>query len=135
MICKRCKSEKVHKNGKAFKSGKQKYFCTDCKYNFEEGASLRTSGKLSPSKVGMTLDEFKDKHDIEHIIVKTLKKLEKDMIYTKDDVVKMAGIPYGAQGLTSILEAQMNYYGKTGGKIYYSHPDTIQMLKDKAKLN
>lgn len=133
MICPRCKSEKAHKNGKAHKTGRQKYFCTECKYNFEDGSSLRA--KVLPSKVGMTLDEFRDKHDTEYIIKRTLEKLEVDMIYQKDDIVKMAGISYGMQGLGPILESQTNYYGKTGGKVYYSHPDTIKMLKDKAKLN
>ena len=133
MICKKCKSENVHKNGKAFKTGKQKYKCTDCGYNFEDGAKMQSvAGKL---KVGMSLSEFRDKHDVEYILNKTLDKLDNDTIYEKSDLIKMSGLPYSAQGLSSILESKNTYYGKTGGKIYYSHPDTIRMLKEQAKLN
>jgi len=131
MDCPKCKSTKTHKNGKEKGTGKQKYKCTACGYNYVDGIKPQFEHK----KIGMTLDEFRDKHDIEHIIKKTLAKLEKDLIYQKDDIVKLAGISYGAQGLGPILEAQSPYYGKTGGKVYYSHPDTIKMLKDKAKLN
>ena len=130
MICKKCGSGDVYKNGKN-KYGQQKYRCKGCSYNFE-GDTVPGGTK---HKIGMTLDEFKNKHDVEHIVMKTLEKLDKDIIYSKDDIVKLAAISYGAQGLTPILEAQILYYGKTGGKTYYSHPDTIQMLKDKAKLN
>ena len=130
MNCKYCDSEKTYKNGFA-DTGKQVYMCRDCNRTFSEGSADR---KFKP-KVGMTLDQFKDKFDVEHIVKKTLSQLDKDIIYQKDDIVKLAGISYGAQGLTPILEAQTSYYGKIGGKTYYSHPDTIKMLKEQAKLN
>ena len=128
MECKRCKSENTYKNGKAAKSGKQQYRCKDCGYSFEEG-------KYNKSNFGMSLEEFRDKHDVEFIITKTLSKMDKNMIYEKSDIVKMSGLPYGAQGLTNILESKKEYYGKISGKVYYSHPDTIKMLKEQAKLN
>ncbi len=133
MDCPKCKTENTHKNGKAVKSGKQKYRCNDCGYNFEDGVAPKQI--ISKTKVGMTLDEFRNKHDIEHIITKTLDKLDKNLVYEKADLIKLSGLPYSAQGLGTILEAKNEYYGKTGGKVYYSHPDTIKILKAHAKLN
>jgi len=132
MNCPRCQSSKTHKNGKEL-SGKQKYFCNECKYNFTED-----SVSLSPvpkTKIGMSLDEFRDKHDVEHIVAKTLKKLDKNLIYEKGDLIKLSGLSYGTQGLSAILESQSAYYGKIGGRVYFSHPDTIKTLKEQAKLN
>ena len=86
MNCKKCNSEKTYKNGKAMKSGKQKYHCNDCGYNFEDGSVLRESSK---PKVGMSLDEFRDKHDVEYIIGKTLSQLSKDMIYQYQHLTDM----------------------------------------------
>ena len=130
MKCLKCGSEKVHKNGHA-KSGKQKYKC-ECGYNFEGDTTPRGGVK---HKVGMTLDEFRDRHDVEYIIGNTLDKLDNGMIYEKNDLIKMSGLPYGAQGLSTILDSKTAYYGKISGKVYYSHPDTIKLLKDQAKLN
>jgi len=133
MKCSRCQSESTHKNGKSI-TGKQKYRCNDCGYNFEEGVTPREAAPVK-HKVGMSLDEFRDKHDVEYIINKTLDKLDAGVIYEKADLVKLSGLPYSAPGLTTILESNTRYYGKISSKIYYSHPDTIKMLKDQAKLN
>ena len=133
MNCTKCQSDKTFKNGKEVKTGKQKYYCRACGYNFVDGVVPRH--KPSPAKVGMTLEEFRNKHDVEHIITKTLNKLDKNIVYEKADLIKLSGLPYSAQGLSTILETKGEYFGKTGGKIYYSHPDTIRTLKEQAKLN
>jgi transcription initiation factor TFIIIB Brf1 subunit/transcription initiation factor TFIIB len=129
MNCPRCQSENTFKNGRDSRSKRQMYVCKDCKRAFTEQTQ-----KEKP-KVGITLDEFREKHDVEYIITNTLSKLDSNLIYEKADIVKLAGISYNAQGLTAILESKKAYYGKTGGKTYYSHPDTINMLKEQAKLN
>ena len=87
------------------------------------------------NKLSLATDDLKEYKPIQYIIGKTLSQLSKDMIYEKNDLVKMSGLPYSAQGLSTILESRSAYYGKISGKIYYSHPDTIKMLKDQAKLN
>lgn len=134
--CPKCGGDKIHKNGKERKTGKQKYHCVPCKYDFTEGVIPRTfEPKQSPaSKIGISLEEFRDKHDVEYILKKTMGKLDANLIYDKNDIVKLSGLPYNAQGLNTILESMTNFYGKTGGKTYYSHPDTIKMLKTDAKL-
>lgn len=132
MNCPKCQSDKTHKNGKEKKTGKQKYYCRDCKYNFVEGVVPQQI--TTKTRVGISLEEFRDKFDVEYIINKTLGKLDANLIYDKNDIVKLSGLSYNAQGLNTILESLTAYYGKTGGKIYYSHPDTINMLKEQAKL-
>lgn len=133
MICKKCNSERVGIHDKHYTKNKVRMKCADCKHTWSEE---KTTPEIQDNpKVGMSLDEFRDKHDVEFIIGKTLEKLDRDMIYEKNDLVKMSGLPYGAQGLSTILESKSTYYGKISGKVYYSHPDTIKMLKDQAKLN
>jgi len=126
MICKRCNSDKVHKNGHT-KSGKQKYKC-ECGYNFEEGMKVK-------NKVGMSLEEFRERHDVDYIVQKTLDTLDPGIIYEKNDICKLTGLRPGYPGLAPTIEAAKSYYGKVGSNMYFSHPDTIMQLKDDAKLN
>jgi len=132
MECPKCKHN-AHKNGRD-EHGTQKYRCSKCKCNFTENSSTATNEPPPKVKIGMTLNEFRDKHDIEHIVNKTLKKLRPDLIYEKNDIVKLAALNYSAPGLGTVLESKTEYYGKAGSKIYYSHPDTIKALKEQAKL-
>jgi len=128
MKCKNCDSEKTHKDGRDASTGKQVYKCRDC------GKTFTDTTQVKP-KLGMTLDQFRDKHDVEHIVTKTLELLSGDLVYEKNDVIKLSGLSHGTPGMTAILESKSQFYGKIGGKIYFSHPDTIKMLKEQAKLN
>ena len=130
MNCPNCNSEKVHKNGKHPATGKQKFRCTQCGKEFNED----TGGEAKP-KVGMTLDQFRSKHDVDYILDKALKSLEKDMIYEKSDVLKIANLSPSYPGVTAVLEAASSYYGKISQRMYFSHPDTISELKKHAKIN
>ena len=127
MECKKCSST-MHKNGIAA-SGKQQWRCPDCGHNF--------TGDATPSKpkLGMTLDQFRSKHDVDYIVNEALQKLDKDLVYEKPDLYKLCSLAASTQGLGSALESRSDYYGKTGGKLYFSHPDTIRTLKEQGKLN
>jgi hypothetical protein len=131
MKCKHCDSDNTNKNGHDPENGKQVYKCRDC------GKTFRDSTKPSKAKpkVGMTLDQFRDKHDVEYIITKTLDSLASDLVYEKNDIIKLSGLSHGTPGMTAILESKSQYYGKIGGKVYFSHPKTIKDLKEQAKLN
>jgi len=131
MNCPRCKSEKTHKNGKSIK-GKQKYFCTDCRFNFDDGTIPK---EMLKPKVGMSLHEFREKHDVDFIVEKILDGLDPEIIYEKNDIIKLTGLRPGYPGLSPTIEAQKNYYGKVGSIMYFSHRDTITKLKNDAKLN
>jgi len=129
MACTHCNSENVRIKD----VNRRRWYCRDCGKTYTVPAE-GDPPKPSKAKIGMTLNEFRDKHDIEHIVDKTLKKLRPDLIYEKNDIVKLAALNYSAPGLGTVLESKSEYYGKAGSKIYYSHPDTIKELKEQAKL-
>lgn len=134
MKCKKCGSERVHKNGVDARTGKQQYRCREC------GSSklpIMDDSEETPSKrpsVGMTLSEFRSKHDVDFIVKRTLSQLDKNMIYEKSDICKLTGLRAGYPGLSQTIDDQKKYYGKVGSNMYFSHPDTIAELKDQAKL-
>jgi len=83
----------------------------------------------------MTLDQFRDKHDVAHIVKKVLESLDPELIYEKNDIYQMAKLGASCPGLKDAIESNEKYYGKVaGGKLYFSHPDTIARLKDQVKM-
>jgi len=130
MNCPKCNSEKNHKNGKE-RSGKQKYHCTACGYNFTSDSVMK---KPTPH-VGISLTEFRSKFDVDFITKETLDKLDPNVIYEKNDIIKLSGLRPGYPGLSATIEAQKDYYGKIGSTLYFSHPNTIAELKSQAKLS
>lgn len=132
MDCPLCGS-KSHKNG--FENGIQKYHCTNelcTKRNFTDNTNP-LSGVVK-SKVGMSLNEFRERHDVDYIVAKTLAKLDRNMIYEKSDICKLTGLRAGYPGLSQTIEDAKAYYGKVASTLYFSHPDTITELKEQAKL-
>ena len=132
MICPRCNSEKTHKNGKDQK-GMQKYKCS-CGYNFDEGIAAKNDPVVK-HKIGMSLNDFREKFDVDFIVQKTLSGLDPEIIYEKNDIIKLTGLRPGYPGLSPTIEAAKDYYGKVGSTMYFSHKDTILNLKNDAKLN
>jgi len=127
MKCKDCNSPNVVKNG--FINGVQQYKCKDC------GSKKKHADVPEQRpKVGMTLEEFREKHDVDYIVKHTLDKLDPNMIYEKNDIIKLTGLRPGYPGLTPTIENQKSYYGKVGSMMYFSHPKTIAELKEQAKL-
>lgn len=128
MECKHCNSTNV-----IIKDSKlNRYKCKDCGRSFRPN---NTYPEKESTKIGMTIQQFRAKHDIDYIVHEALKRLDKDTIYEKADLYKLCGLSASTQGLGAALESHGKYYGKTNGKLYFSHPDTILMLKNQAKLN
>ena len=135
MNCIKCGS-KAHKNGFEL-NGLQKYKCTECKYNFNDG-QLDEKPKAETPKVGMSLGEFKSKYDTDFIVneklSKAMKSLSRNLIYEKADIVKISGLPASYPGFKDVLDGFADQQGRTNSKVFYSHPDTIAELKRQAKL-
>jgi len=129
MKCKHCESENVTFKDRA----NNRYKCKDCGKTFIFHGDSETV-ETKP-KIGMSLLQFRAKHDVDYIVSNTLKKLDKNTIYEKADLYKLCGLSASTQGLGAALEAHGDYYGKTNSKLYFSHPDTIELLKKQAKLN
>lgn len=128
MNCTHCGSLKTQKHGKEPSTGKQRYKCMSCGKQFTPG------GIPNKPKIGMTLEEFKKRYDLEYKIKTALESLEKDMIYEKADICQLAGVSVSASGTTSILDKFSDYQGRAGGKVLFSHPSTIKMLIETAKM-
>lgn len=135
MICPKCNLENTHKNGKT-KKGKQKYYCNECNYNFEEGVKPRSFIRKTSTrpKVGISLEEFREKYDVDFIVEKTMKLLDAETIYEKSDVYKLTGLSASYPGLSAAIDNQKEFQGRAGGRTLYSHPKTIEMLKESAKM-
>ena len=135
MNCPNCNSEKVYKNGKEPGSGKQKYKCGDCGKSFYDSYEKGPVITKSKPAVGISLTEFRAKFDVDFIVKETVEKLDPNVIYEKNDIIKLSGLRPGYPGLSATIEAQKNYYGKIGSTLYFSHPRTIEELKSQAKLS
>ena len=129
MKCPNCSSEHIMKNGHA--DGVQQFKCRDCGRSFNSNTALKTDllKMEKKSQIGMTLEQFRQKHDVDYIVEKTLKQLSKGMIYEKTDVTKLTGLRSGYPGLSAALENATEYKGKAGGTGYWGHPETINQLK------
>lgn len=129
MNCTYCNSEKTSKNGKEPSTGKQRYKCTDC------GRQFTPEGEpTSKPKIGMTLEEFKKRYDLEYKVKTALESLDKGMIYEKADVCQLAGVSVSAPGINNIMDKFGEYQGRAGGKVLFSHPSTIKTLIESAKM-
>lgn len=134
MICPRCKSEKAHKNGKAHKTGRQKYFCTECKYNFEDGSVLKASVKPKQTGDVISLGELRERHDVDYRVVEALKNLKKDEFIDKDVLIRRIGLRPGYPRLSATIDSHKEYFGKADSKIYWGHPEDIALLKEEGTL-
>ena len=130
MTCPKCGSD-AYRNG-TDRDGMQKYRCKSCTFNFRSNTVVKTVS--TSAKVGMSLNEFREKFDVDFIVDKTLAKLDPNIIYEKNDICKMTGLRPGYPGLSQTIENQKLYFGKVGSTMYFSHPDTIKKLKNEAKL-
>ena len=141
MNCPYCESEETTKNGT--REGVQQYRCKSCLEYFDAktpaGGTHRskrngTVTQIVPKKPGISATELRAKFDVDYIIAQTLKKLERDRFYLKDEVRQMTGLRAGYPGLTAALEAVTDYYGRADSKSYYGHPDSIKEMKNQAIL-
>ena len=118
------------KNGREKGTGVQQYQCRTCMKYFNHNRADKSEPVMEKkSQIGMTLEQFRQKHDVDYIVEKTLKQLSKGMIYEKTDVTKLTGLRSGYPGLSAALENATEYKGKAGGTGYWGHPETINQLK------
>lgn len=140
MICSRCNSEKTHKNGKAFKSGKQKYKCSDCGYNFEEGVVPKGVVKpkvgISLSQKPLTAKQLLTIHDMKTKVKNVLKDIPDTLegaFFEKSQIAKMAGCSASNDDFREAVNShELSGYSAItldGKKTYFSNPETILRFK------
>jgi len=133
MKCPRCQSESTHKNGKS-RAGKQKYKCTECGYNYEDGVTPRVAGPKVKSTF-ISMGELRRRHDVDYKVEEALKNLKKDEFIEKDELIKRIGLRPGYPRLSATIDAHKEYFGKADSKIYWGHPEDIELLKDEGTLS
>jgi len=129
MDCKRC-GKPAGKNGKDPRTNQQKYKCNHCGYNFREDSPV----VQSKPTIGMPLEKWQEKYDVDFIVENVMKSLDKSVMYEKADLYKLSGLTPSYPGLSAAIDSYTNHYGKAGGKQFFSHPDTIQHYKQKGRL-
>lgn len=132
MKCPKCGSDNTVRNG--FNRGKQTFRCKDCIHYWRES----TVSNNKPSKVmGIPINEFRKKHDVNFILTQVFEKLEDEMFYEKSDIIKMTGLRPGYPGFATVLESGefKKYQGRAGGQTYYAKPGLINQMKEEGILS
>jgi len=137
--CNACGSTNNRKEGHT-KFGKQKYKCKDCG---RQGTDFTVNGTepnnkiITNNKIGISIAEFREKHDLNFIVSKVLKTLDRQHLYEKADIAKLCKLNPTYPGLRSTLEEVKEfdkYRGRVAGRYYWGHPEVIEQLKNEGQL-
>ena len=126
MKCPRCNSTDIMRNGN--KNGKQGYRCRSCN-KFFSGDSVN---KHKTKNMGLSVNDFRKKHDVVYILSQVILKFDDETVYEKSDIITMANISAGFPGLGTVLESEAwkPYSGRAGSKTWYGKPELITKLKN-----
>lgn len=135
-LCPKCHSDQVNSEGPDARTGYKRYRCKECGKYFNENTAYY-NGKTVEHKpsvprtrgMGMSLSEFRAKHDVDFIVQNVLDSLDPEKVYEKSEVVQLTGLRAGYPGLSAAIENASEYKGRAGGNSFWSHPDTIRQLK------
>jgi hypothetical protein len=124
------------KNGTYMKNGerRQKYKCSKCGYETKQGETIETI--VSEQKIaGITEEQFRAKFDLNFIVGKKCKELQKGIYLSMSEFIKLCGITPGS-GYRQVLEHPDfdSYRGRIRGEIYWSHPESITKMKTEGIL-
>jgi hypothetical protein len=139
MNCKHCNSSHTSKNGTGIfkKTGQryQKVKCLDCGKESLQPLD-QTEKPVIQQKIGMSLSEFRQRHDLNFILKNVLQNLNSDLIYERDDIIKLCKLRPGYPGLNTVLESNEfeDYRGRIAGRVYWSTPKIMEDLKSQGLL-
>ena len=136
VTCNNCGSDHVWKNG--HRNNKQLYKCAKCKKEGSIPSAFNGGEQTKPvSSIGISISEFREKHDLNFIVTKILKTLDRKLLYEKSDVAKLCKLNPTYPNLRATLEETKDFEqhrGRVASKFYYGHPDTILQLKEEGQL-
>ena len=126
MKCPRCNSTDIIRNGN--KNGKQGYRCKACNKYFSDDVVYKHKTK----SMGLSVNDFRKKHDVVYILSQVILKFDDETVYEKSDIITMANISAGFPGLGTVLESEAwkPYSGRAGAKTWYGKPELITKLKN-----
>ena len=131
MKCPKCNSTDLILNGK--KRGKQQYKCKECGRWFQDGnIDGNTVIKHKHKSMGLSVNDFRKKHDVVYILSQVILKFDDETVYEKSDIITMANVSAGFPGLGTVLESEAwkPYSGRAGSKTWYGKPELITKLKN-----
>ena len=81
---------------------------------------------------GISVDNFRKSYDVVFILSQVPEKFEDDVLYEKSDIINMAGLSAGFQGIGTVLESEAwkKYIARAGSKSWYGKPELIVKLKE-----
>jgi len=84
---------------------------------------------------GLSESEIRSKHDTKFILSQVVKKLDKGLYITDADFIKQCDIKSHV-GYRQMLDDPdfKKYKGRAGGITYWSHPDSIEKMKNEGIL-
>lgn len=135
--CAACGSANLMKNGN--KNGRQNYRCSDCgSHRSPVGTSDATPvATPKPQKVGLSIGEFRKRHDVQYILSKVFETLKPETFYEKSDIIRLSGLRPGYPGLSTVLESAdfKKYSGRAGGQTYFARDELIEQMKNDGILS
>ena len=134
MKCKNCGSERIHKNGTS--RGSQQYKCSDCG-STKKPITDNEPDSIPTKKIGISVDEFRKRHDVQYILSQVFDKLDDGVFYEKSDILQLSGLRPGYPGLSTVLESSdfKKFSGRAGGSTYYGRASLIERMKNEGILN
>jgi hypothetical protein len=83
---------------------------------------------------GLSESEIRAKHDLKYIFGQAVRKLEKGLYITDADFIRQCDIK--GTGYRSTLDDPefKRYKGRAGGIVYWSHPESIEKMKNEGIL-
>ena len=112
--------------------GRKQYYCKGKKTHYHRSEEkIQTQPKKMEAKKSLSVEAFREQFDNHYKIQQGVKKLNVgELILHRDfkETLELQGSPS-----SEIFDAEEfdPYRGKApGGKVFWSHPDTIQSLKD-----
>lgn len=114
---------------------KQKYKCSKCGYETKLGDTVEVAEKPAEKIAGITEEQFRAKFDLNFIVGKKCKELQKGIYLSMSEFIKLCGITPGS-GYRQVLEHPDfdSYRGRIRGEIYWSHPESISKMKTEGIL-
>jgi hypothetical protein len=79
---------------------------------------------------GISLRDFRLKNDVRFMVCEGVKKLTKDKMFLTVDFMNLCGIsPNVSTRRIEEYPEYDSYHGRCAGKVYWSHPETINQFK------
>jgi hypothetical protein len=136
--CPKC-GRPAQKNGFG-RTGKQEWACmrVDCKYGniTPNKKEPRMSDNGDGSTLGLSESQLRAKHDMAYIVKQAVAQLKKGVYLSDSEFIQKSGLKASA-GYRQVLDHPDfdQYKGRAGGKIYWSHPESIKKMINDGVLN